>query len=65
VSEVQEWVSLRRDAKGNKQVVVSLVDGHHAVKWAVKTFRPSLKADVAEARKDAQAALDELKEAWG
>lgn len=58
-----EWISVRRDAKGHKQVVVSLVEGHFAVKWAAKTFRATLKDDVGAARKDAQAALDELKEA--
>ena len=65
MSEPTEWISVKRDAKGNKQVVVSLVDGHHAVKWAAKTFRSTLKADVTEARKDARAALYELKEAAG
>jgi hypothetical protein len=65
MSEPTEWISVRRDAKGNKQVVVSLVEGHYAVKWAAKTFRSTLKADVVAARKDAQTALDELKEAAG
>jgi hypothetical protein len=51
--------------KGNKAVTVTLVQGHLATKWSAKTFRTTLKDDVAAARKDARAALDELKEAMG
>lgn len=64
MSSVQEWRSVRRDHKGtNTTVTVTLVDGHDAVRWSVKTFRGQIKESVAEARKVAFEVLTELKEA--
>lgn len=63
MSGVREYVSARRSATGKTVVTVSLVDGTLSAKWSLAAAVTDLKPTVHMARKYAQTALQQLREA--
>lgn len=60
--EPKEWLRVARTPVATT-VTCTLVQGNLSVKWAVKTYESTIKLAVAEARKFANRALVELREA--
>jgi hypothetical protein len=59
---VKEWVKFARGANGKRVVTVSVQEGNLSARWSTVAYT-TIKAGVADARKEALAALAELKEA--
>lgn len=61
MTPVKEWIKVSRGPNGPAMVTVTLVDGNLTTKSTVKMLG-DLKASVTEARAQANAWLDELRE---
>lgn len=61
--EVKEWVKVSHSANNQTSVSVTLQDGTLTVRWAVKSYADHIKEGVVEARKYANKALEQLREA--
>lgn len=59
----REWVRVSRTASGVTTVTVTKVDGDHSARWTTKAYFGTIADAVAECRKYADHALDEMKEA--
>lgn len=59
---MKEWLRVAHAASGTF-ATVTLVDDNLSVKWTVKTYVGGVGQGIAEARKAAQAAMADLREA--